>query len=43
MKTQPINKNKSDIIALIAFAVVIFFCLFGESLIDGLLKLIYNL
>jgi len=43
MKTQPINKKKNDRIALIAFAGVILFCLFGESIIDGILKLIYGL
>jgi hypothetical protein len=43
MKTQPIDKKKSDKIAIIVFVGVILILAFGESLIDGLFKLIYGL
>jgi len=43
MKTQPIEKKKSDGIAMIVFFVVILILIFGENLIDRLFKHIYGL
>ena len=43
MKKQTIDKKKSDRIAFIIFAGVILIALFGESIIDGILKLIYGI